>query len=138
MNILLEADKIIHGDRQQAYGTPLKNHSRTAALWSAYLGVQITAEQVCFMNILQKVSRSATGVRQRDTLVDIAGFAGNVEMIEDEREAQQRLLEAAIPKPQISSIPVPQVVREVKTRGVHIDPLELMRDLDSSGSLKWD
>jgi hypothetical protein len=136
MNILLEADKIIHGDRQKSYGTPLKNHTRTAALWSAYLGVTITAEQVCYMNILQKVSRSATGVQQRDTLVDIAGFAGNIEMVEDERAAQQKLLDAAIPKAQPpSAIPQPIVIHGVK--GIK-DPLEVIRDLDSSGSLKWD
>ena len=82
-SILDEADQAIHGDRNHDYGHPIINHGLTGKLWGAYLGVSITPEQVCMMNILQKVSRSSTGVMTRDTLVDIAGYAGNVEMIQD-------------------------------------------------------
>lgn len=83
--ILEEAQKLVHGNRQNDYGTPMKNHTDTAALFSAYLGIPITAEQVCYLNILQKISRSNKGYK-RDTLVDIAGYACNLQMIQDERE----------------------------------------------------
>ena len=93
-SILEEAQRIIHGPRNQDYGTPLSNHSTTAALWNAYLaalaarGAALQAEDVCYLNILQKVSRAVTtGVYKRDTPVDVAGYAGNVEMIQDERAA---------------------------------------------------
>lgn len=83
-SILQEADEIIHGSRNSDYGHPLDNHSLTAELWSSYFGEAFTPEDVCFMNILQKISRS-TNTLTRDTLVDIAGYAGNVEMVQDER-----------------------------------------------------
>lgn len=89
-NVLEEANEIIHGARNESYGHPLENHGLTAKYWSVYLdaknGFAITAEDVCFLNILQKISRSQSGVDvTRDTLVDIAGYAGNVEMIQDKR-----------------------------------------------------
>ena len=87
MNILEEADSIIHGARNQTYGHPLENHGLTARYWSVYLGKEVTAEDVCFLNILQKISRSQHGVDlNRDSLVDIAGYAGNVEMIMEKRK----------------------------------------------------
>ena len=82
-SILLEADKAVNGDRQDDYGHPKINHTRTAEMWSSFLGVKITPEQVCMMNILQKVSRSSHMIT-RDGLVDIAGYALNVEMIQNE------------------------------------------------------
>ena len=91
LSILEEAGQAIHGDRNHDYGHPIINHSITADLWSTYLQCEITAEQVCMMNILQKVSRSASGVMTRDTLVDIAGYAGNVEMIQDQRELLEKI-----------------------------------------------
>lgn len=86
MNVLEEANDIIHGARNKTYGHPLDNHSRTAALWSAYLGIPISPEQVCWLNALQKISRTCSGVYHRDNITDVCGYAGNVEMIHDERE----------------------------------------------------
>jgi uncharacterized protein DUF6378 len=83
--VLDEAKRLVYGDRQKDYGSPLTNHTHTAALFSAYLGIPITPEQVCYLNILQKVSRSINGFK-RDTITDIAGYAGNLEMIQNERE----------------------------------------------------
>lgn len=91
-NILQEADRLIHGDRNKQYGHPLDNHSTTAEFFSAYLRAVarrgktvIDAEDVCMLNILQKVSREATsGAGKRDTITDIAGYAGNIEMVRDE------------------------------------------------------
>ena len=83
--ILEEAQNIVHSSRMKDYGTPLDNHTLTAELFSAYLGVPITAEQVCYLNILQKISRSVHSFK-RDNLVDIAGYTYNLQMIQDERE----------------------------------------------------
>lgn len=78
-NVLDEAASVVLGDRRAFYGPPKINHTRTAAMWSAYLGVQVSPHQVCLMNILQKISRDAN--RQKiDNLVDIAGYALNAEM----------------------------------------------------------
>lgn len=78
--LLKEADEIVAGDRNESYGHPLDNHSRTAAMWSAYLGVPITAEQVCHLNILQKLSRHAHAPK-RDNLVDVIGWTLNAEIV---------------------------------------------------------
>ena len=81
--ILDTASRVTSTDRNQDYGHPAENHRRTAELWSIYLEDRfLTPEDVCMMNILQKVSRGMQ-VLTDDTLVDIAGYARNVEMIRD-------------------------------------------------------
>ena len=85
-SILAEAEKIVHGRRREDYGSPSQNHGRTASLWSAYLGVEVSADDVCAMNILQKLSRLKHAYT-RDSLVDIAGYAANVEMMHAEIDA---------------------------------------------------
>ena len=80
--IFEEAEEIVQGARQKFYGAPDENHGRTAIMWSAYLDRTVTAEDVCMLNILQKVSRGRHSLT-RDTLVDIAGYARNIEIIQE-------------------------------------------------------
>jgi hypothetical protein len=90
-SVLLEAQEVIHGARSRDYGAALDNHTATADMLSAYLrrkygiAVSLTAEDVCLFNIMQKVARLANTPDHRDSLVDIAGYAGNVEMVQQER-----------------------------------------------------
>jgi hypothetical protein len=91
---LQEAQRIVHGDRAASYGAPIDNHSTTAAMVDAYLLRKhghtrgpLDAEDIAVFNILQKVSREAHAPR-RDNAVDIAGYAENLQMIRDEREAR--------------------------------------------------
>lgn len=79
------ATEAVYGDRNKDYGEPIDNHTRTARLWSEYLGVEITARQVCMMNVLQKVSRDAH-LAGHDNLVDIAGYAENAHLCEHPRK----------------------------------------------------
>ena len=89
-SVLEEAQEIIHGPRRDDYGHPLDNHGLTAAFWESHLGEKVTAEDVCFMNIMQKISRArTTGKITRDTLIAICGYALNLEMIQDERERRE-------------------------------------------------
>ena len=78
-SILDEAKEITKGARRNHYGTPLENHTLTGRLWADYLKLDkpLSPEQVCAMNVLQKISRTASGVFTRDTWVDVAGFAEN-------------------------------------------------------------
>jgi hypothetical protein len=91
ISVLLEAHNVIHGARSRDYGAALDNHTATADMLSAYLrrkygiAVSLTAEDVCLFNVLQKVARLANTPDHRDSLVDIAGYAGNVEMVQQER-----------------------------------------------------
>lgn len=84
IDVLAEALQVVK-DRGASYGPPSVNHARTAALWSAYLGVPITPRQVCMLNILQKISRDANKPK-RDNLVDVAGFAWNAEACDGEAQ----------------------------------------------------
>lgn len=79
--VLEEAARLVRGRRRTDYGHPRDNHARTAALWSAYLGVPITPTQVCMLNLLQKISRSVHRTT-RDTIVDIAGYTLNIAILE--------------------------------------------------------
>jgi hypothetical protein len=85
--VLEEAAHATSGARRKRYGHPITNHGRTAALWSVYLrdrtsGSQLTARDVCMLNILQKISRDCHRP-SRDNLVDIAGYAANAELCDD-------------------------------------------------------
>lgn len=88
-NILVTAKDVTENDRQRYYGHPLDNHGSTAALWKAYLerkyGISfgLDARDVCMMMILLKVSRDANK-EAVDNLVDIAGYARNAQMVEQE------------------------------------------------------
>jgi hypothetical protein len=92
-DILDEAARITSWDRNIDYGHPKDNHACTAELWNAYLARRtaagsgsIDAEDVCILNILQKVSRHAWR-RTRDNRVDIAGWARNGQIVDDAERA---------------------------------------------------
>lgn len=78
-SILRQAAELVSSDRQ--------HHSRTAALFSAYLGFTITPEQVCFLNMLQKIACGMNNITT-DILVDIAEYAANVDMMRAECEGK--------------------------------------------------
>ena len=80
-NILEDAQKIVSGDRQNVYGHPADDFARSAALWSAYMGVSFTMEDVAYMMILLKLSRLKNSPQHRDSQVDIAGYARTAEML---------------------------------------------------------
>lgn len=75
--LLLEADQLVNGDRNNHYGPPSQDFERTALLWSTYLSGRrmIEAHDVAVMMILLKVSRLSWSAENRDSWVDIAGYA---------------------------------------------------------------
>lgn len=80
MTILEEAESLVSGDRQSSYGHPKENAARIAEFWSVFLGIDVSAQDVCSLMILLKIARDM-GTPQRDTIVDIAGYARMKEMI---------------------------------------------------------
>jgi hypothetical protein len=74
--VLDEAGRI-RGDRGAIYGHPYINHRRISDLWSAYLEVPVTPDQVAICMALVKVSRLAEtpGHRGRDGYVDLVAYA---------------------------------------------------------------
>jgi len=83
-SILEEAQRLIHGDRNKNYGHPRENFSDIAALFSGYLGVEVSDIDVANLMILVKVARVKGTGYHRDSFVDIAGYAGCVERIYEE------------------------------------------------------
>lgn len=84
--VLLEAHKIINGDRQQSYGNPEDTHGIIAELWSGYMraksltiGVRnylapITQKDVALMMVLFKIGRELNGAGCKDNMIDSAGY----------------------------------------------------------------
>lgn len=72
-SVAAEAVQIVGKDRNEAYGAPDRNIGRIAALWTAYLGVTVTAADVAAMMVLTKISRSRQRY-SRDNAVDGIGY----------------------------------------------------------------
>jgi uncharacterized protein DUF6378 len=83
-NILKQADALVNGDRQDAYGHPFHDFSRTAKMWSAILGIEVTPEQVGLCMCAVKISRECNKPKL-DNLVDLAGYAQTVQMVREYR-----------------------------------------------------
>lgn len=85
--LLQQAHEIIHGDREQTYGDPGKNLRTIAAYWSVHLShttgenITLTPEDVCGMMILLKQARLGSNPQHRDSLMDIAGYAGLQDLV---------------------------------------------------------
>lgn len=69
------AKAIINGERQGTYGKAENSFSVIAQMWTAYLGRDITSEDVANMMILMKVARNSSGVYKSDNWIDICGYA---------------------------------------------------------------
>jgi len=82
-----EAVGIVTGPRTHQYGKPLPNHKRTADMFTAYLGVEVTPRDVCMLNILQKVARDAH-LPKHDNILDTIGYALNAEMVRFDEVAE--------------------------------------------------
>lgn len=77
MSILLEAEGVVNGPRQDAYGDPVKTCGRIGAAWGALLGIEaLSASTVANMMVVLKAVREESGPRSvRDNYVDMAGYA---------------------------------------------------------------
>ncbi|AEJ93464.1 phosphofructokinase [Mycobacterium phage Benedict] len=82
--ILQEAERLINGERQQQYGEATESFERIAGMWSAYIGKELTPHDVVNLMVLLKVSRAKFGYH-RDSYVDIAGYAGLGERLDNEQ-----------------------------------------------------
>lgn len=84
--LLLEAERLINGDRNVQYGAPIDDFSVTAKMWEAYLRrlmetrnldvLMLDPHDVAVLLILVKISRLAQTPEKKDHWADIAGYAG--------------------------------------------------------------
>ena len=73
-DILEKAENTIHGDRHATYGDAAESFSTIAKMWSAYRGVDVTAEHVAAMMVLMKISRQRKS-KHEDNWIDMIGYA---------------------------------------------------------------
>lgn len=82
--VLKTAESLITGDRAKTHGPALENHMNIAALWSAYLGVEISPFQAAINMALLKLARTKTGEDNDDDLVDAAAYIALAAQIREE------------------------------------------------------
>ena len=73
---LLEQAASVVRDRRRAYGQPRDLFERVAIRWSQVLGITVTPGEVIVCLIDLKVARLTHDPRHRDSITDIAGYAG--------------------------------------------------------------
>jgi hypothetical protein len=73
--ILAEADRLTHGDREKNYGSALTNHQRIASLWSTFLETEVSPAQVAICMGLVKVARLIETPDHLDSFIDLAAYA---------------------------------------------------------------
>lgn len=81
-SILEEAQELVNGDRGRAYGHPILDFTRTSKMWSVILDADVSPQQVGLCMIALKLSRECNK-HNRDNVLDIAGYALTVQMIEE-------------------------------------------------------
>lgn len=89
--ILAEAWQVVTQDRNLQYGPPEDSFTTIANLWSAYLELDLIAQDVAAMMVLMKVARVRSAPFHTDSWVDIAGYAacGGGMTEQDVEEAEQ-------------------------------------------------
>ncbi len=91
--ILIAAIQHVCGERDLEYGPPIEAHARIAGMWSAYLrgkhgaDFAISAEDVAWLNVLQKMVRTMNGATAGDTYEDAAGYAAIAGEVRQDGEA---------------------------------------------------
>lgn len=73
--ILDTARKYVTRDRAATHGEAEDNFARIAALWSADLGIEITALDVARLMVLFKMARAKTNAAHADNWIDAAGYS---------------------------------------------------------------
>lgn len=107
-SLLMMAEDIINGDRQDDYGDKLQNFSQIAMLWQGVLAAKlspescITPEDVALCMIQVKIARLAKNPDHKDSILDVAGYAGCYDILQNERDADTVLLGATVDSRSIS------------------------------------
>lgn len=74
-SVLLEAERLTHGARQNQYGPPDQDFKRVADAFNAMKGTSLKPSDVAEFMVLMKMSRNQHQ-HKRDNWVDMAGYAG--------------------------------------------------------------
>jgi hypothetical protein len=69
-----EAIRIVNGQRREDYGSAEDSTQAIADAWSAYLGIEVSKRDFCWMMVLLKAFRDKGGNPKRDNVVDGHGY----------------------------------------------------------------
>lgn len=83
INVLDRAAELVHGDRAESHGDMTASFQYIATLWSARLGVTVTAADVCWCMSDVKFSRSKFGARNEDDFIDGAAYVAMASEVSD-------------------------------------------------------
>lgn len=77
-DILKEADALVHGTRNDAYGHPIDDYSRVVEIFRMISGVELHPEEGALFMVAVKLARLRhnyeAGIIHKDSLVDSAGY----------------------------------------------------------------
>jgi hypothetical protein len=95
-----QAHELINGQRQQDYGDKLQNFSQIAMgitmVLAPKLSAAVTADEVALIMMQVKIARLSKSPAHKDSIVDIAGYAGCMDALQEERAAEVELLGATV------------------------------------------
>lgn len=89
-SICQEADRLVSFDRQDDYGHPLDDFTRTGRMWAAILGLPtVTPQQVALCMVAVKISRECHRPK-RDNRTDGAGYLKCLDLICEKLEENSK------------------------------------------------
>jgi len=87
-SVLTEAQGLVHGDRNEQYGAPISEYTRTVGMVNAMLAHKLkeplAPEDLAYIMVCLKLSRQVNKPK-RDSLVDAAGYCEVAQWIIDAR-----------------------------------------------------
>jgi len=101
-SMLQQADDLINGQRQKDYGDKLRNFTQIAMGMQMVLaakllpGAIITANDVALLMIQVKIARLAKSPDHKDSQIDVAGYIGCMDKLQNEPIGQEDALDQAI------------------------------------------
>lgn len=101
-SMLQQADDLINGQRQKDYGDKLRNFTQIAMGMQMVLatkllpGAVITASDVALLMIQVKIARLAKSPDHKDSQIDVAGYIGCMDKLQNEMGGHADALDQAI------------------------------------------
>lgn len=101
-SMLQQADDLINGQRQKDYGDKLRNFTQIAMGMQMVLatkllpGALITANDVALLMIQVKIARLAKSPDHKDSQIDVAGYIGCMDKLQNEMVGHADALDQAI------------------------------------------
>lgn len=77
-DVLREAERLTHGDRNASYGPPEEDYARVVAIFAAITGIHLSAADGALFMLAVKLARIAKhhsdGSLHKDSIVDACGY----------------------------------------------------------------